>query len=95
MILRLVKMKFRSDNVEDFIVLFEARKARIQQVDGCEEVKLWRSTSDTTIFFTQSIWRDEACLEAYRNSSFFIETWTLTKALFDAAPEAWSLVMQA
>jgi heme-degrading monooxygenase HmoA len=50
---------------------------------------------DEQVFFTYSKWESEADLNHYRFSAFFKETWTKTKMLFAAQPNAWSVVTKA
>ena len=91
MIIRVVQMSFREDAVAVFQQLFEERKDRIRQFDGCRHLELWQDANEPQIFFTYSHWESEEHLNHYRFSEFFKETWSLTKALFDAAPRAWSV----
>ena len=92
MITRLVRMRFREDAIGDFETLFGERKATIRSQPGCQQLKLWQDAHDPCVFFTYSIWDSETDLNRYRYSDFFKETWTLTKALFAAKAEAWSVV---
>lgn len=95
MIIRLVKMEFRESAVADFLELFETRKAHIKACEGCLHVALWRDVQHPATFFTYSHWRDEAALEAYRQSPFFKDTWTRTRALFAQKAAAWSVQEQS
>ena len=88
---RIVKMKFRSDMVSTFEKMFWSSKPVIEQMPGCEGVTLHRDRADHCIMFTISEWKSEAHLNEYRSSEFFRATWSKTKELFDAKPEAWSL----
>jgi len=94
MIIRMVKMVFREDDIPIFLQLFEERKATILNFDGCRHVELWQSISGNGIYFTYSIWENEAALEAYRHSDFFRETWTQTKNLFREKATAWSMIKE-
>jgi quinol monooxygenase YgiN len=93
MIVRVVRMKFRPEEVAAFQALFEARKGRIRGFEGCRHLELWRDAHDPDVFFTYSHWDHEAALDHYRFSDFFKETWALTKALFADKPNAWSAVI--
>jgi heme-degrading monooxygenase HmoA len=93
MITRLVKMTFRLNEAVHFEALFESKKALIAAFEGCLGVELLKETeptSDGMVYFTRSHWADEKCLEKYRASPLFAETWRLTKAKFAGKPEAWS-----
>jgi quinol monooxygenase YgiN len=91
MIIRIVKMTFRHEEIEAFKTLFDQRKTLIRNFEGCTHLELWQDKAQPNIFFTYSYWDSEAHLEAYRTSHFFDDTWTLTKQKFAARPEAWSV----
>jgi heme-degrading monooxygenase HmoA len=87
-------MVFREEKIPHFERLFAERKDRIRGFDGCKHLELWQDEKDSRIFFTYSVWESEMNLDHYRFSSFFKETWSLTKALFDAKAEAWTLTQR-
>jgi quinol monooxygenase YgiN len=91
MIIRVVQMTFREDCVEAFRQLFEERKRLIRHFEGCRHLELWQDAHQPNIFFTYSHWDSEAHLNHYRFSPLFKETWRLTKALFAAPAQAWSI----
>ena len=91
MILRIVKMIFRQEEIHSFKVLFEERKDLIRNFEGCTHLELWQDKEKPYIFFTYSWWQSEEALNTYRNSTFFEGTWQLTKQKFAAKPEAWSV----
>lgn len=91
MIIRIVKLTFQPEKADDFITIFKSEKEKILTFDGCSHVELWRDTARANVFFTHSRWRDEAALNAYRNSDFFKQTWSRAKALFAEKAEAWSV----
>lgn len=95
MIVRIVKMEFQEDKVAEFVQLFEERKERIRNFEGCRHLELWRQAGKENVFFTYSHWNQESDLDHYRFSAFFKETWQLTKALFAAKAEAWSVEQQS
>ena len=94
MIKRLVKMRFRPEEVDKFKSLFNEQKEKIRSFPGCEYLELLQSMDDPQVFFTLSFWTEENALNAYRSSSLFKGTWAATKDLFDAKPEAWSTISQ-
>ncbi len=94
MIVRLVKMTFREDEVKNFQQLFDRQKEKIGAFPGCKYLSLLHGKDDPRIFFTYSIWESTDDLETYRHSDLFKETWAQTKVLFDAKPEAWSTEME-
>jgi len=95
MIIRVVKMHFREEEVENFARLFEERKSLIRNFEGCTHLELWQEKNNPALFFTYSWWDSEEHLDAYRRSHFFEETWTLTRAKFSAKAEAWTVEQKA
>jgi quinol monooxygenase YgiN len=91
MIVRIVQMTFRPEEVENFQALFNERKERIRHFEGCTHLELWQDAHDPNIFFTYSNWQSETYLDHYRFSDFFKDTWSKTKALFAEKPNAWSV----
>ncbi len=91
MLIRIVKMTFNPEAVEKFIQLFNDKKNTIRNFPGCTHLELWQDKNQTNIYFTYSHWTDEDALNHYRYSEFFKETWTLTKQLFAAKAEAYSV----
>jgi heme-degrading monooxygenase HmoA len=94
MIIRIVKMIFRTEEIEAFRILFDERKNLIRSFPGCTHLELWQDKNHPQTFFTYSWWDSEEHLDAYRDSHFFDDTWTLTKTKFAAKPEAWTVKKQ-
>ncbi len=91
MLVRIVKLTFKKENIPSFERIFEETKDTIRNFDGCSLLELYQDKNDPVIFFTYSHWETEQQLESYRNSDFFKEVWGRTKLLFDDKPEAWSV----
>ena len=91
MILRVVKMTFHPEKMEDFFRIFSEVKSKITDFEGCLELQLLQDCNQSNILFTQSKWSDQDALNAYRNSELFEATWAKTKMLFAEKAEAWSL----
>ncbi len=91
MIKRIVKMTFQPEQVAVFLDIFETSKNRIRQFPGCQHVELLRWSDASNVFFTFSLWDNNAALEEYRQSELFRSTWSKTKVLFSEKPAAWSL----
>ncbi|WP_306643892.1 putative quinol monooxygenase [Sanyastnella coralliicola] len=89
MIVRIVKMVFRPEGVEEFLTTFEKFKSDIRNQPGCLHLELLQQKDGNT-FFTYSYWESEKELNAYRDSETFKTVWPLTKKHFDAKPEAWT-----
>jgi autoinducer 2-degrading protein len=95
MLIRIVKMTFRPDKVQDFVAVFNERKHLIAAAEGCQGVELLRDISNPNIFFTYSKWNDESSLELYRQSELFNQVWDQVKQWFNDKPEAWSVMPEA
>jgi heme-degrading monooxygenase HmoA len=93
MIIRFVKLTIKSEFINSFQHLFEERNSKIASFPGCVSVELLHDIKDNRVFFTYSKWEKESDLNHYRNSDFFGETWSTVKPMFDAKPEAWSLLV--
>ncbi len=90
MIIRIVKMGFKPEEIDAFLDNFKLVKDKIRNYEGCSHLKLVRDTHYTNQFFTYSHWESEAHLNNYRNSTLFREVWANTKNKFSQKPEAWS-----
>ena len=84
-------MSFSEDRISEFLVNFEANKTHIRNFEGCQYLELYRDKRNTNVFFTYSYWKNEASLEAYRQSDLFKNVWSKTKPLFNDKPQAWSV----
>ncbi len=91
MFVRIVKMSFSEEHIDDFLNNFEENKNKIRAFKGCNLLELYRDKVNSNIFFTYSYWESENDLEHYRQSDLFKSVWLQTKALFNSKPEAWSL----
>jgi len=92
MLVRIVKLTFKKENIASFEAIFEENKIKIRQVEGCTFLELLQSKEVENVFFTYSYWNSITDLENYRNSKFFKSVWNRTKLLFEDKPEAWSLM---
>jgi autoinducer 2-degrading protein len=90
MIVRIVKLSFRPDAVEEFMTIFHESKSLIRNAPGCLRLELLQDTNQPNVLSTYSWWNHENDLENYRHSSLFIDTWAKTKPLFNDKPQAWS-----
>ena len=91
MFVRIVKMSFQPERINDFLDIFHHNKEAIRNFPGCRFLELYQDKNHPHIFFTYSYWDAEEDLETYRRSTLFNEVWPQTKALFNAKPEAWSV----
>ena len=91
MITRIVKMTFRPGTEADFQQVFRDSQPVIKTFAGCIEVNAFNDVANPLVYFTISKWESEEALNNYRNSEFFMQTWTKSKALFADKAQAWSL----
>lgn len=95
MITRIVKMNFRPEETENFLLLFEEVKNRIRGFEGCCGLTLLRDIHNPDLMFTYSLWNSEQSLERYRKSELFSSTWEQTKSKFSSPASAWSVMDQS
>ncbi|WP_440067032.1 putative quinol monooxygenase [Tenacibaculum discolor] len=91
MFVRIVKMSFQPEKIEEFLNYFNSKKEFIRNSPGCRLLELYRDKTNPNIFFTYSYWDTEEDLENYRNSELFKGVWSQTKVLFNDKPLAWSV----
>jgi quinol monooxygenase YgiN len=91
-LLRIVRMKFRPEALPAFEALFAETAVHIRNMPGCLGLRLCTDAQDPDVRYTYSLWASADALEAYRLSALFAAVWPRTKALFAAAPAAFSLV---
>ncbi|HET8809278.1 MAG TPA: antibiotic biosynthesis monooxygenase family protein [Flavobacteriaceae bacterium] len=91
MLVRIVKMNFRKEEIEHFQLFFQEKKNFIRNFEGCRFLELYQDKNDPEIFFTYSYWENEAALDNYRHSELFKNVWAATKKMFGGKPEAWSV----
>lgn len=90
MLIRVVKLTFKSEHISDFLAYFDGIKEQVNTFPGCTGMQLLQDLSDPRIVMTYSHWESEEALEAYRVSETFSTIWPSIKVWFDARPEAWS-----
>lgn len=90
MIIRIVKMTFKEDGINEFKKIYFESVPLIKLRTGCQNVKLLQDKFNPAIMSTLSYWDSIEALEAYRNSELFKTTWAKTKVLFTDRAEAWS-----
>ena len=88
MLIRLVRMTFRPDALDDFLVHFDRVSPHIRAFEGCTYLELWHGHRFSNICTTHSHWTGPDALEAYRRSDLFRSTWAEVKPFFAAPPVA-------
>ena len=91
MIIRIVKMTFQPERVQDFKDNFDKHKESIRNFEGCLHLELLQELDKDNVYFTYSWWQSPKDLENYRKSELFGSVWAFTKSLFADKPEAWSV----
>ncbi|MDR0228882.1 MAG: antibiotic biosynthesis monooxygenase [Flavobacteriaceae bacterium] len=91
MFIRIVKLTFEEDKIEDFKTYFSSIKDKIRNFPGCTFLEVYQDKHNPAIFFTYSYWEKEANLDDYRDSELFKEVWPYVKTLFSQRAEAWSV----
>lgn len=94
MIIRVVRMTFKEEGVNQFLQIFEKSKEKIRNFPGCNHLQLLQDVHAKNIFTTYSIWESESDLNQYRESSLFGQVWPETKRLFLAPPMAQSYIQK-
>ena len=91
MLIRIVRMTFKEEEVDNFLLMFNDKKSFIRHFPGCIHLELQRDFNDPCVFATYSLWNSEEDLNNYRNSELFAQVWAETKAKFADKPVAFSL----
>jgi len=90
MIIRIVKLTMREEEVDTFITYFATVCDTIRHQQGCNLLQAWHDINQPTVFFTYSLWDSEEDLNRYRDSAFFVQFWKTVKQWFGAKAEVWS-----
>jgi len=90
MIIRVVRMTFQYEKVNEFLEIFDGSKEKIRARNGCEHLELLQDIHHENVYTTYSYWKSEANLNEYRESELFGTVWSATKALFSDRPRAHS-----
>ena len=79
MMIRIVKMTFDPEKVNEFLEIFNSSKHLIRAMNGCNRLELLNDINSPNIFFTYSYWQSENDLNNYRSSPLFAAVWEKTK----------------
>ena len=90
MIIRIVKLQFETEKVQDFLSLFDTVVTKVNSFPGCYQMYMVRDIKNPNLFFTYSQWENETALTNYRNSELFQSIWPTIKPWFSQKAEAWS-----
>lgn len=81
-------MTFHPDQLDAFFRIYDAAGPRIRAFPGCLHLELLVSIDYPNVLTTLSHWESDEALQKYRSSDLFRSTWSRTKPLFAAEPEA-------
>lgn len=93
MIIRIVKLQFHKEKLDDFLFIFNQTKRKISAFEGCMGMQLVQDLSNPSVFFTYSRWESEEALSNYRQSDVFKIIWKSIKPWFEKPAEACSTVI--
>lgn len=93
MLIRIVRMFFKEENVKDYFQILDETKEQIRNFDGCLKLEILQDLNQEHIITFYSYWRDKKALDNYRHSGFFMENWRKTKKLFSEKPMAFSCIL--
>ena len=91
MIIRIVRMHFTDEGVEEFLAIFRANQQAIRNFPGCSHLELLKDIEDPTVYSTLSHWDAQSSLDKYRQSELFGNVWGRVKPLFAERTQAFSL----
>ena len=92
MLIRIVRMHFRAEEVPAFLDLFWKKYPFISTFPGVVALTLQKDAREPNVYYTHSVWEEESYLETYRNSELFADVWSKTKPLFVEKAKAFSLL---
>src|SRR3954470_13460274 len=92
MLIRIVRMHFAENQVEEFLEIFNKNKQAIRNFPGCSHLQLLKDAKSDYIYTTLSHWDSEESLNNYRDSELFQNVWRSVKILFTERTQAFSLV---
>lgn len=91
MIIRIVRMYFKPEEINNFLEIFNQVEPKISSFKGCIKVKLLSDFENPNCLLTYSEWNSNEDLQLYRSSELFKNTWSITKILFAKPPQAFSM----
>lgn len=91
MMIRIVKLHFQDEKIQDFLSFFDTIKHKVNEFPGCHGMKLLQDINNPSIVMTYSHWEKPESLENYRTSETFGEIWSTIKPWFGEKPQAWSV----
>lgn len=91
MMIRIVKLHFQDDKIQDFLSFFDTINHKVNEFPGCNGMKLLQDINNPSIVMTYSHWENPEALEKYRTSETFGQIWQTIKPWFGEKPQAWSV----
>jgi len=84
-------MKFREEEVDNFLNAFKSVEHHIRNFNGCKGLQLLQQTDDPLPFSLIACGIQKKAYITTVFSELFKNTWAKTRILFADKPEAWSL----
>jgi quinol monooxygenase YgiN len=91
MLIRIVRMSFQADKINDFLDIYNPSHMHISNFPGCMHVELLQDADFSNVICTDSHWLNEEALEKYFQFALFKGIWPQAKILFATQPLAFSL----
>jgi quinol monooxygenase YgiN len=90
MLVRIVQLHIKPENLGLFLSLYGGHHAGIGNFRGCRSLKLLQDVQNPNMVATLSEWESEEDLNHYRYSDFFKNLWSQVKPLFESQARAFS-----
>ncbi|MEF8815278.1 MAG: antibiotic biosynthesis monooxygenase [Salinibacter sp.] len=90
MLVRIVRMTFAPNTVDQFLDQFDEAAPLIRSFSGCRHLELWRDLDASAVCTTYSHWKHPEALATYKDSDLFRHTWSAVTPLFADRPRAQS-----
>ncbi len=81
MIVRIVSLKCKPEDVDAFRLLLRQFMPRVLSAPGCLSLRIVGDVDKPTSFYTISAWRSVEDLDAYRNSPLFGDIWPRVRGM--------------
>ena len=72
MLVRIVKLQFKEEKINDFLLHFETVKWEVTNFPGCRGMKLLQDLNTPSIIITYSVWDRETKLGIYDKKYIFL-----------------------
>lgn len=91
MIIRIVKMYLKKDEIKSFTDFFSSFQNQILEFDGCMHHDLFPDKDNKEIYYSYTIWKSEVKLKKYRNSELIKNISKAVEPKCEKEPLAWTV----